>query len=257
LTGSATASPSLVLDVHGTYVIQLKVSDSWAESLDTVTIGYDNIKPIAIAGDSQTALEGTLFSLDGSASSDANFDPLTYRWSIISQPDGADAQLTSADSVVTGLDTAIPGMYIVGLVVNDGTVDSDASNVSVLILTKSEVMIDLLEEVNSVVSSLPASAFKNAKMADKLSLKLLKVIELVEKGKIRKAENMLEKDVLEKVDGCAENSMPDKKDWVVTCEGQNAIFPNLTQVVEMLKSSPLRYSVMDDYNNLEEETEME
>ena len=51
---------------------------------DTVTITTVNVAPVANAGPDQGGkAPGSLITLNGSASSDANGDPLTYSWSLI------------------------------------------------------------------------------------------------------------------------------------------------------------------------------
>jgi hypothetical protein len=50
-SGGAQVFPSFVADVYGSYVVQLVVSDNWASSApDTVTVGFENLKPVADAG---------------------------------------------------------------------------------------------------------------------------------------------------------------------------------------------------------------
>ena len=75
----------------------------------------------------QRAVVGITVRLDGRASTDPDGDPLTYAWTFISRPLGS--SLVDADlvEILDGVATYSPdvhGTYIVGLVVNDGTLDS-------------------------------------------------------------------------------------------------------------------------------------
>jgi hypothetical protein len=67
--------------------------------------------------------------LDGSASSDPEGRALTYRWFFVSQPAGFAAVLENPTTAKPTFTPALPGSYVVGLVVNDGTLNSTQTNV--------------------------------------------------------------------------------------------------------------------------------
>ena len=58
-----------------------------------------NTIPVANAGVTQNVTTGSLVTLDGSASRDANNESLTYLWQFISVPSGSLAALSSPTSV--------------------------------------------------------------------------------------------------------------------------------------------------------------
>nr|BAL59251.1 hypothetical conserved protein [Candidatus Acetothermum autotrophicum] len=91
-----------------------------------------NQPPIANAGPDQTVTVGTLVTLDGSKSSDPDGDPLTFSWSIISQPEGSTATLTDADKAQAKFTPDVVGDYIIELVVTDpdGATGSDQVKVT-------------------------------------------------------------------------------------------------------------------------------
>lgn len=140
LAGAATATPSFVIDVSGTYQVQLTVTDNGSPPLNnsaTATVSTINSAPTANAGSPQTVLVGQTVTLDGSGSNDVDGDPLTYSWSFNSVP--ANSTLTTANISQSGVPgdfnaTFVPdqqGDYIVQLIVNDGALGSTPSTVTV------------------------------------------------------------------------------------------------------------------------------
>jgi len=94
-----------------------------------------NIAPIANAGVNQYVSVGTTVNLNGSASSDANDDKLTYAWTIISKPSGSTANLSASTTASPSFTADVAGNYVVGLTVNDGRVNSPQSTVVVNAIT--------------------------------------------------------------------------------------------------------------------------
>ncbi len=122
---SESVSASFEPDLLGQYTIQLVVNDGFSDSdPDVMTIDSSNVAPVAKAGNDRSALLDQLISLDGSASSDAEGDELTYSWSIISQPSGGSATLTGEASSTPSFQMSAFGDYVVQLIVNDGYQDS-------------------------------------------------------------------------------------------------------------------------------------
>ncbi len=132
LDDPSVVMPTFVADVAGTYELSLVVNDGLVDSApDAVIISTVNTPPVANAGADQTAPVNTLITLDGSASSDADGDPLTYLWTLTTVPPGSTATLSSATVVMPSFTIDLPGTYIATLVVNDGSADSAADAVSV------------------------------------------------------------------------------------------------------------------------------
>jgi len=127
LTGADTVNPTFTPDFKGDYVIQLIVNDGQLDSApDTVVVTVGNRPPVANAGPDQPLLFlGTDVTLDGSQSTDPDFDSLTYAWTFVTRPDGSGAELTGADPVHPTFTPDRKGNYVIQLIVNDGTVDSD------------------------------------------------------------------------------------------------------------------------------------
>lgn len=91
----------------------------------------DNAAPLANAGPDQTASVSQTVVLDGSASSDAEGDELSYRWQLIEQPVGSAAALDDVNSVTPNFLLDVAGSYTALLIVNDGELDSAADTVTI------------------------------------------------------------------------------------------------------------------------------
>jgi hypothetical protein len=123
LSGAASARPSFTADLTGTYTAALVVNDGLLDSttgLVTITAGLGNVAPVARVGVDQTTIPGATVELDGSASSDANGDALTYRWSITARPAASSAAIADPAAANT---TFVPdgvGSYTLSLEVSDG-----------------------------------------------------------------------------------------------------------------------------------------
>jgi RHS repeat-associated protein/uncharacterized repeat protein (TIGR01451 family) len=129
-----SATPSFIADKAGNYVIQLIVNDGIVNSQPaTVMISTINSIPVANPGAAQSVESGSLVALDGSGSSDADGDPLTFTWAILSQPAGGTAILSDAHNVSPTFVANVAGFYVVQLIVNDGKVDSPPMTVTITV----------------------------------------------------------------------------------------------------------------------------
>lgn len=125
LSDTTLVNPTFVADLPGIYVVQLIVNDGNEDSDPaTVTILTANTPPVAEAGPDQSVPVGTTVQLDGSASSDVEGSPLTFLWTLTSQPSGSTASLSDVTLVNPTLTVDVVGSYVVSLVVNDGTDNS-------------------------------------------------------------------------------------------------------------------------------------
>lgn len=126
LSSAATPKPTFVADVAGEYTFSLLVNDGKVDSTASTTkvsAAVANAAPVASAGTSQNSVTGQLVTLDGSGSSDANGDTLTYSW-VLDRPTGSAASLLDATSVKPTFVPDIAGTYTATLLVNDGKVSS-------------------------------------------------------------------------------------------------------------------------------------
>jgi|CXWL01.1.fsa_nt_gi RHS repeat-associated protein len=119
--------PSFLVNNPGNYTLQLIVNDTHVDSVpDTVVISTLNSRPVAVPEFTPaTPKTGDTVTLNGSASTDADHDTLTYHWSILNQPTTSNVTLTTTtDPTQSTLVPQIAGDYVAQLIVNDGTLDS-------------------------------------------------------------------------------------------------------------------------------------
>ena len=93
-----------------------------------------NQAPVAVAGANQSVLLGAVsVKLNGSGSTDANGDVLTYQWAMVSRPSRSTAALSQATSVEPTFTPDVLGVYLFSLVVSDGKLSSATSLVTVTV----------------------------------------------------------------------------------------------------------------------------
>jgi len=161
LSDPTSGTPTFIADVHGDYVASLVVTDKFGamSEADTVTISFDNVKPVANAGGNHAVFSGDAVLLDGTGSGDANGDPLTYSWNLVSKPSGSTAVLSYATNSAASLVTDLPGVYIISLIVNDGFIDSDPDNATVTATSRRDLVVLALQDATETINLLLPSAF--------------------------------------------------------------------------------------------------
>ncbi|MHC4500850.1 MAG: PKD domain-containing protein, partial [Planctomycetota bacterium] len=238
LSDPCSPVPTFVADIHGDYVITLVVTDIFAAASDpdSVTVGFDNIKPVADPGPSQAVLIGDTVSLDGSASSDANGDLLTYSWAFTSVPPASAAVIADPTSPQASFVPDEPGSYVVSLVVNDGFADSDPANMTVEAISGHDAVVAVLFEGIDAIHNLDPAGLKNKNViSDSMINKITTVLNMIDQGRYKSARDKLQRDLLDHIDGCTNTGSPDKNDWVITCEGQGEVYPLIDQAVQLLQ----------------------
>jgi len=138
LSGDQSITPSLLPDAVGSYQLQLVVSDAEFDSAPdrvTVNVAAPNTRPVANAGPDQAAVQGEQVTLDGSASSDADGDALTFDWNLVTVPAGSAAALDSPHAVMPTFSADESGLYEAELRVSDGLLQSDPDRVAINIDT--------------------------------------------------------------------------------------------------------------------------
>jgi hypothetical protein len=105
----------------------------WQTQQQINTLPPANIPPVANAGPDQTVTQWNTVQLDGSASSDANGDHLSYYWSAVSYPPGSYPALTGSSSATPSFAANQTGTYRFQLSVNDGKSASTVDTVDIVV----------------------------------------------------------------------------------------------------------------------------
>jgi hypothetical protein len=132
LFNQGTVAASVIPDCPGLFVVSLVVSDGlhWSEpDFCTIDVVADNRMPIADAGPGGAvpACADNPFQLDGHGSFDVDGDALTFAWSVVGTPPGAEASLygfSDATDVAPYFIWDVPGDWSFRLQTHDGTVAS-------------------------------------------------------------------------------------------------------------------------------------
>lgn len=241
LSDPAAVNPTFKADVLGTYVIELTVSDGLDSDIAEVVITPEgeNVKPVADAGGNQVVTVRDYVELDGSGSYDANGDDLTYSWNITSGPKDSLTELFGSDTVNPSLIPDTEGSYDISLVVNDGLLDSDPDNIEILAIDADHIddFIIALKMAVFAINDLDDGDFKNPNMRNALTSKILVVIKNYLKDGY--SDTMLDKltgDISVKMDGCASGGAPDTDDWIINCEAQTNVYPNILVAIVIFES---------------------
>lgn len=102
-----------------------------------------NSLPVPDAGPDQSVSLGDTVTLNGTASTDADGDTLTYQWIFTSRPEGSTASLSNVGTPQPTFQPDVPGTYVLSLTVFDsmgsGTPDSVTISVTGTLVTVPDV----------------------------------------------------------------------------------------------------------------------
>jgi hypothetical protein len=239
LSSISAANPSFTADVHGDFVATLMVTDQFgaASSVDSVTISFNNLRPVANAGGNQAAFVGQAVQLNGSGSSDPNGDSLSYSWSLVSKPTGSSTALTNVAGPQTSLTADRAGSFVVSLVVNDGLVDSDPDTVTISVTSRQDQVVQTIRQAINMINGLNVAVFRNDSMPNTLTNKLNAALQAIDQNRYQDALDNLQEDVLGKTNGCMGiNQLPDRNDWILNCTAQGQVATPLTQAITLLRA---------------------
>jgi hypothetical protein len=244
LSNPNDVQPTFFADTVGDFIIELVVTDDLGTISvpDEVVVSSGNVKPVANAGGNQLAIVDQLVLLDGSGSYDANNDPLTYNWDMVAKPKGSISTLSDPLAVNPDFVPNVNGWYLISLVVNDGELDSDPDNATILAIDANNIddfvqaLWDAIDEINLIVKE-DINNINNYNNRNALTNKILSVIFNYLKGEYdQQMLNKLRDDIAGKFDGCALDvpGAVDQNDWIMNCDAQDRVYPYLKQAITIL-----------------------
>lgn len=238
LQDADTAFSWFVVDLLGTYVVQLVVTDPNGLSSEpaTVAVSSENLPPVADAGADQAVFLGQAAELDGSGSFDPDGDALSFSWEVLSAPPGSAATVEVADVFATLL-PEVTGPYLVGLTVHDGHEASEQVHTTVSAIAAGDFASGLLADGIALVTAMPRASVTTPGNQRALVSWLSEAIAAVQAGEAEEAAHRVRK-ALHRSDGCVSGSAADgpgpERDWVITCDAQHALHDHLDPVLEAL-----------------------
>ena len=134
VVGSDQAA-SFTADLPGDYLIAYEVSDGRDVSVDHILISVDagNTRPVARIDPLSNATVGSTALLDGTQSYDLDGDLLSYGWSLAAAPEGSAAILTDTSTPLSSFTPDLAGLYVLQLLVNDGTTASVPTSIPLVV----------------------------------------------------------------------------------------------------------------------------
>jgi len=121
-----------------------------------------NSVPLARAGSDQSVIVTSVVSLDGTASTDAEGDALSYSWTLIARPADSAALLSAATTSRPQFTADKPGTYSISLSVSDGKLISLTSTVNITAVAAPQITLDKVEPLSGTVKLSLSSAVTTA-----------------------------------------------------------------------------------------------
>ncbi len=94
----------------------------------------------------------------------------------------------------------------------------------------------MLSEVCQAISELGPENFDSEESAIELTTTIDAMFTMLDDGLYFEALAVLDSDVLQRTDGCANTGQPDEDDWVRSVEGQALVYPLVVETIELLES---------------------
>ena len=236
LDDPTSITPSFTVDVFGNYMATLVVTDvvGLVSDPDSVTVGFENLAPMADAGPNQAVVVGDTVFLDGIGSTDANMDMLSYLWSFDSTPAGSSSMLIAPMTISPSFVPDRAGDYSVQLIVNDGLLPSPPDTVLITVIDMADAAAQGALDLITAINMLPSDDFVNRNMQRALTNMVIAILRMIDRGDYLGALTSLTLNVLSKTDGCAISGTPDSNDWL-SCDAQSIIYPLVLVEIELLR----------------------
>jgi len=240
LTGADTATPSFVVDVAGTYDVQLVVTDEagLSSTPDHVICSSANLAPTSVATvDFSLVIIGKTAHLDGSTSHDPELDQLSYSWTITAKPLGSVATLVNSATATPTLTPDVAGVYQVTLVVSDFIGPGTPASVQITATTVAGFAELQIVHASGIISGLTSSQITTKGNQTALLNFLSQAVVALQEADVATAIDKLQKSIA-RTDGCVLRGSPDGsaagRDWITECAAQIDVYSLLNAALDAL-----------------------
>jgi probable HAF family extracellular repeat protein len=236
-----TATPSFVVDVAGTYTVQLVVTDALGQASDpdSVTVSSDNLSPTANAGADQLVIVGTAVTLDGSGSTDPEDDALSFAWTLDSAPTGSAATLTGVATAVASITPDVEGQYVATLTVSDQLGSGAPDSVTVTAASSQDYAEVQIVEAATTIAELGPTQITSSGNQESMTNLLTQATTIEQQGN-NVSQSIAKLDqAIARTDGCVLRGEPDGngqhlRDWVTDCQSQTVLYAQLKAALDAL-----------------------
>jgi len=116
-------------------------------------------------------------------------------------------------------------------IADNDSVDMEADDA----VNTEEAAVSKLTEAVEIINELGPDSFNNEESFITLTNHMNDVLSILDEGLYTEALTILENDILEITNGCAEAGQPDENDWIMDCEVQGLVYPLILEAIELLK----------------------
>ena len=238
LVGADTLTPSMFVDVSGTYEVELTVTDTdgLTSTPDTVVISNLNLAPTANAGPDQLTYLGSTVMLNGNGSTDPEGDAITYDWEVTA-PSGI---VTSLSGVAPPLTVNEEGVYVARLTVSDFLGPNPVSDTAEITVTTAESFAEAsILSADDIITMLDPAEVTTSGNQNALTNFFSQAARSIRKGNIADAISKLQ-NARNRTDGCVERGVPDdgsgdnERDWILSCADQALAYTEINNALDAL-----------------------
>ena len=194
--------------------------------------------PIANAGGDQFTVVGHLVTLDGTGSSSANGNTLSYKWNLTYIGPTSAATISAPDQPTASFIPDFPGTYRVSLIVNDGHQDSLIDFATITTISKQEAALRILNALILTINTIDQNHFRKPETRSKLLDNIDYAITWINQERYNNALIILRNNILDNVNGCKATGYPDDKDWITNCADQLIIYFDVISCIAYVEALP-------------------
>ncbi len=196
--------------------------------------------PIARADSASglAVLVGDMVTLNGSASSDPDQDPLAFSWTLTVVPSGSGSVLTGQTTEFPTFTPDVPGDYTARLTVSDPFGGLATDDVTVTAEGGADFVKKQIMQALNLIGDLKSEQVTSRGNQKALQQFLGQALAALRSGDMDRARDKLMKSI-DRTDGCVLHGEPDhdgddRRDWITDCAAQAGVYQLLTTALAAL-----------------------